>query len=74
MLTDKVAAKMGAYRISERALALIALTGGFAGIIAGGLFFHHKTSKPSFWVPIAVATIAWGVVLVAYADPRLLRF
>ena len=74
MAVDKGSAKMGFDRISERDLALIAFAGGFSGIILGGITIHHKTSKPDFWVPVAVATLIWGTILVAYFYPGILRF
>jgi uncharacterized membrane protein YsdA (DUF1294 family) len=74
MAADKTSAKLGFDRISERTLALLALAGGFTGVILGGLFFHHKTSKPEFWVPVGLATILWGAVLLVYYLPPFLRF
>jgi uncharacterized membrane protein YsdA (DUF1294 family) len=50
-------------RLSERSLWFIALGGGFLGVILGALLFHHKTSKGSFWPPVALAVILW-VILV----------
>jgi len=35
-------------RISERTLWITALAGGFPGIVASGLLFHHKTSMGEF--------------------------
>ena len=72
MFWDKLMAKAGLERLSERSLAGIAGAGGFAGIIAGGLFAHHKTSKPEFWVPVGFATFFWGIFLIAYFFPRIL--
>lgn len=40
---DKRRAKTGAWRISEKALALPALLGGSVGAILGMHTFHHKT-------------------------------
>ncbi|MDA4112721.1 MAG: DUF1294 domain-containing protein [Thaumarchaeota archaeon] len=74
MLADKVSAVIGFDRISERNLVLMALAGGFAGIILGGMMFSHKTSKPEFWVPMAVATVIWGAVLIVYFFPAIVTF
>jgi len=65
---DKALAKSNwGDRISERTLWLTALAGGFAGIIAGGVTFHHKISKGEFWPPVVLAVILWvalvGLVL-----------
>ena len=46
-------------RIRERSLWLIALAGGFWGIILGAFLFHHKTSKGGFWPPVVLAVIIW---------------
>jgi uncharacterized membrane protein YsdA (DUF1294 family) len=72
MFWDKLMAKAGLERLSERSLAGIAGAGGFAGIIAGGLFAHHKTSKREFWVPVGFATFFWGTFLTVYFFPRIL--
>ncbi|MDA4137144.1 MAG: DUF1294 domain-containing protein [Thaumarchaeota archaeon] len=56
-------------RISERSLWLIALAGGFLGIILGALLFHHKTSKGEFWPPVLLAVVLWvgaGALLFGY--------
>jgi uncharacterized membrane protein YsdA (DUF1294 family) len=74
MLWDKLSAKAGIERLSERLLAVVAVLGGFLGVIAGGVFVHHKTSKPEFWVPVAFAVFIWAVFLIAYYDPRVLFF
>jgi uncharacterized membrane protein YsdA (DUF1294 family) len=74
MLADKVSAMIGFERIRERDLALVALAGGFTGIILGGMMFSHKTSKPDFWVPVAAATVIWGAVLIVYFFPWIVTF
>jgi len=74
MLADKLLAKLGAYRISERSFFIAALFGGFPGIIVGGLMVRHKTSKGEFWVPIGFAAALWAAFLVVYYLPRLVNF
>jgi uncharacterized membrane protein YsdA (DUF1294 family) len=56
---DKAAAKLRKSRIRENTFAILSLFGGFAGVILGGLLFHHKTSKPRFWSPVAAALVLW---------------
>lgn len=51
---------MGTYRVSEKSLWLLAFAGGFWGIALGGILFHHKTHKFSFWIPVAIAVIVWA--------------
>lgn len=60
---DKMLAVGRRSRVSERTLWATALLGGFLGIFAGGLVFHHKTSKPEFWPPVAISAVLWAVVL-----------
>lgn len=60
---DKLLAAGGRSRVRERTLWLTALLGGFFGIILGGAVFHHKTSKWTFWPPVAVSAVLWLVVL-----------
>jgi uncharacterized membrane protein YsdA (DUF1294 family) len=74
MVWDKLAAKAGMERLSERSLAVVTALGGFLGVIAGGLIVHHKTSKPGFWAPVAFATFLWVVFLIAYFNPWVLPF
>ena len=50
-------------RISERSLQEIALLGGFTGIAVGAKLFHHKTSKLSFWPPVAAALVVWAIAI-----------
>jgi uncharacterized membrane protein YsdA (DUF1294 family) len=57
-------------RISERTLHFVAVLGGFWGIILGGVLFHHKTSKRSFWPPVGAAAILWIILIVV--APRYL--
>jgi uncharacterized membrane protein YsdA (DUF1294 family) len=69
MGVDKMLAVGRRSRVSERTLWGTALLGGFLGIIAGGLVFHHKTSKPGFWAPVGVAAVLW-VAAAAYWYPQ----
>jgi uncharacterized membrane protein YsdA (DUF1294 family) len=67
---DKGIAKTGSSnRISERALWMVGFAGGFLGIIGGGLIFSHKTRKPGFWVPVALATLIWGAIFLYQLRP-----
>jgi uncharacterized membrane protein YsdA (DUF1294 family) len=50
-------------RIGERTLHEVALIGGFLGIIIGAKIFHHKTSKRSFWPPVATSIFVWILLL-----------
>ena len=66
MWWDKLCAKRGAWRISEKVLFLLAVLGGSVGSIAGMYAFHHKTRHWYFrWgMPaILVLQIAAGVAV-----------
>ncbi len=71
MGVDKASARLKwGERLSERCLWLIALAGGFPGIILGALLFHHKTSKGSFWPPVVLTVVLWaavGAILLSHA-------
>ena len=75
---DKLLAVIGWDRISERTLHIIALLGGFWGIIFGAFLFHHKTSKREFWPPVFFAAALWVGLFLALVFgyvhlPRLLE-
>lgn len=64
---DKLAAKRGRSRISERTLHLCALAGGSPAAYGAQLAFRHKTRKKSFrrvfWllVVIQAALLVWSL-------------
>ncbi len=53
---DKLRAKHGSWRISERILLLLAFAFGGVGASLGMIWFNHKTAKPKFrfFVPLAL--------------------
>lgn len=67
MGVDKRRAKLGAWRIRERTLFLLAILGGSVGAMAGMWLFRHKTRHWYFVVgmpaililQIAAATAIW---------------
>jgi len=68
---DKLLAVGRRIRVSERTLWLTALLGGFLGIFAGGLVFHHKTSKPEFWALVVVSAVLWVAVAIFLTSPQV---
>ena len=68
---DKLQAVGRRGRVRERTLWLMALFGGFPGIIIGGTLFHHKTSKAEFWAPVLVSAVLWLAVLLYLTRPHL---
>lgn len=65
MGVDKLKAKRGSWRISEKALFTSALVGGSLGAFAGMQIFRHKTKHIKFVVgipsimAIQIALIIW---------------
>ncbi len=54
---DKMQAKKGGRRISEKMLLLYAFLLGGWGAMFGMVLFHHKTSKPKFRILVPLAVI-----------------
>lgn len=57
MKLDKNKAKQGKYRISEKAIFVIALLWGGIGVYVGMYKFRHKTKHLSFTVGIPICII-----------------
>ena len=58
MLTDKIKAQNGAWRISELTLMLTAALGGSVGVHIGMYLFRHKTRHPKFTLGVpAILTV-----------------
>ena len=61
---DKLCAKRGAWRISEKVLFLLAVLGGSVGSIAGMYAFHHKTRHWYFrWGMPAILVLQVAAVI-----------
>ncbi|HHY92506.1 MAG TPA: DUF1294 domain-containing protein [Firmicutes bacterium] len=61
---DKRQARCGAWRVPERTLFILALTGGAVGILAGMYLFRHKTRHLSFVFGIpGIIALQLGVIL-----------
>jgi len=54
---DKLKAMRGEWRVPEKVLHILTLTGGVAGASIGRLTFHHKTKKPGFALVAVAGTI-----------------
>lgn len=65
MWIDKIKAKRGSWRISEKGLFTLVLLGGGIGGIAGMYTFRHKTKKLYFTIGFPVILIS-EIVLVVY--------
>lgn len=55
---DKVAARAGAWRISEASLHLLALAGGWPGAFVARHWLRHKTLKQPFRTVFALTVVA----------------
>lgn len=62
---DKWKAKAGKWRIPERTLLLLALTGGSVGALAGMMLFRHKTKKAKFFIGVPVMFVVHCVIMAA---------
>ena len=62
---DKYKAKNKKWRIPEKVLIGLALTGGSAGALAGMSAFHHKTRKKKFRIGVPVIIILQLIVYFA---------
>jgi uncharacterized membrane protein YsdA (DUF1294 family) len=68
---DKLSAKIDSERVPELWFVLISLAGGFSGVVLGMLVFHHKISKRSFQLKIAVSALVSVVVLLILIRGKL---
>lgn len=64
---DKYRARTHGWRVPERWLFALILTGGSLGALAGMVVFHHKTRKPIFWFLVVVSLIVHGLLLLFIA-------
>lgn len=69
---DKLAAKDGRRRISERTLHLMELAGGWPGAIAAILWLRHKSSKAPFLL-VTFAIMALHIAVLGAWVMRALR-
>lgn len=62
---DKIKAKKGSYRISERMLLILAILGGSVGALMGMQMFHHKTKHMIFkWGIPSIIVIQYVIILL----------
>ena len=62
---DKLKAKRGSRRISEKTLLGLAFLLGALGALAGMQLFRHKTLKPKFKFGVPALFVLNGAVIVA---------
>jgi uncharacterized membrane protein YsdA (DUF1294 family) len=63
MGADKARAVDGRWRYRESTLLLVALAGGFWGLLLASSTFHHKTRKHTFIATACFAAILWAAIL-----------
>jgi uncharacterized membrane protein YsdA (DUF1294 family)/cold shock CspA family protein len=66
---DKSAAAQGRWRVSESALLLLGLAGGWPGAIIAQRLFHHKTRKGSFQAAFAGSVVVNILAFVILTSP-----
>lgn len=62
MLTDKIKAQRGAWRISEATLMTVAAIGGSFGTFLGMQLFCHKTRHAKFSVGVPILMVLHAIV------------
>ncbi len=67
---DKFKAKRDLWRISEKALFAVALSGGVVGAMVGMHVFRHKTKHTSFVIGMPCILVLW-IVLLVYLEMQL---
>lgn len=67
--SDKSAAARGTWRVSEKALILLGVFGGWPGAIVAQQVLRHKTKKVSFQVVFWVSVVVNILVLLAFSPP-----
>jgi uncharacterized membrane protein YsdA (DUF1294 family)/cold shock CspA family protein len=68
---DKSAAAQGGWRVSESALLLLGLAGGWPGAIIAQRLLHHKTRKRSFQAAFAGSIVVNILAFVILTSPLL---
>jgi uncharacterized membrane protein YsdA (DUF1294 family)/cold shock CspA family protein len=68
---DKSAAAQGRWRVSESALLLLGLAGGWPGAIIAQRLLHHKTKKRSFQSAFAGSIVVNIVAFVVLTSPLI---
>lgn len=68
---DKSAAAQGRWRVSESALLLLGLAGGWPGAIVAQRLLHHKTKKRSFQSAFAGSVVVNILAFVVLTSPFL---
>ena len=63
---DKLKARKGFWRISEKGLMLAALFGGSIGALCGMRLFRHKTKHKLFTIGIPLILLVQGLALMYY--------
>ena len=66
MCYDKHEAKIGEWRISEKALFVLTLLGGSIGGLAGMYVFHHKTQKWYFKYGYPIILICQIILIICF--------
>ena len=60
---DKLKARLGSRRISEKTLLTVATLFGALGSLLGMVLFHHKVSKKKFYLSVPLLLVAQAALL-----------
>lgn len=60
---DKLKARLGSRRISEKTLLTVAALFGALGSLLGMVLFHHKVSKKKFYLSVPLLLVAQVALL-----------
>lgn len=63
-LTDKIKAKIGGWRISEKTLFAVSLMGGSVGMYITMLAIRHKTKHKRFMIGIPIVIFIQTAILI----------
>lgn len=62
---DKFQARRGGERLPESRLCLVALLGGWPGVVVAMLWLRHKTAKGSFQIKFVATVLLWAAAIAA---------
>ena len=71
MLADKLKARRGSWRISEKTLLLLAILGGSLGATVSMNLFRHKTLHPKFSLGLPLLLIT-HILLLLLLIPKMI--
>lgn len=74
MYKDKLRAKHGRWRVSERELFILSLLFGSLGVLLGMKFFRHKTRHIKFKVFVPMILIIQIILIILLLNVQWIKF